>query len=336
MAKRRPTTKDIALLRQLYADDQLTLAPEFQRNSVWPRAAKAYLIDTLLADRPIPLFFFARVTSPQTGRPAYEVIDGQQRLRAVFEFIDGRFRLGKTSSDSSVHGKRFSGLTPDQQNQILNYDIVVEELTGYSDSQIRDIFIRLNKYVVKLSPQELRHARTEGAFAEYVEDLGNWDYWRTQRVFTPTQLRRMRAVEFSAELAILLIEEPQDKKSVIDLYYGQYQSSFPEGRAVRTKLTTYLDWIAKAVPNFSNSRYRRPVDLYAFVGAVDQLVARGRTLSKLDPTASGKRLRAFEAQTRLAHPTGAAARYVVAASRQTDNIAPRSTRIEILRDLLVA
>jgi hypothetical protein len=74
MAKRSPTTKDIALLHQLFKSDQLTLAPEFQRNSVWPTAAKAYLIDTILNDRPIPLLFFQRTTSPQTGRPTYVIV----------------------------------------------------------------------------------------------------------------------------------------------------------------------------------------------------------------------------------------------------------------------
>lgn len=53
MTKRSPTTKDIGLLHQLFSNGQLTLAPEFQRNSVWPNAAKAYLIDTILNDRPI-------------------------------------------------------------------------------------------------------------------------------------------------------------------------------------------------------------------------------------------------------------------------------------------
>lgn len=58
MSKLSPTTKDVALLRQLHEEGQLGLAPQFQRNAVWPRAAKAYLIDTILNDRPIPLMFF--------------------------------------------------------------------------------------------------------------------------------------------------------------------------------------------------------------------------------------------------------------------------------------
>jgi len=42
------------------------------------------------------------------------------------------------------------------------------------------------------------------------------------------EIKRMRAVEFVAELTILLIEGPQDKKKTVDLYYGEYQKTFAE------------------------------------------------------------------------------------------------------------
>src|SRR5713101_911118 len=168
MPKRSSTTKDIALLQQLHKEGQLKLAPEFQRNSVWPTAAKAYLIDTILSDRPIPMLFFQRTTSPQTGRPVYHVIDGQQRLRAVFEFLENRLRLSQTK-DSRIKNDRFKDLPVELQGRILNYDFVIEEISGYSTADIEDMFVRMNRFVVRLSPQELRHAREKGAFKKFVE-----------------------------------------------------------------------------------------------------------------------------------------------------------------------
>jgi hypothetical protein len=179
MAKRSPTSKDIGLLHQLFKNNQLTLAPEFQRNAIWPRVAKAYLIDTILNDRPIPLLFFQRAASAQTGLPSYAVIDGQQRLRAIFEFIDDRFRLATGPKKTMYSKKRFSELPPSLQKRILNYDLVVEELSGYSENDIRDMFVRINRYVVQLSPQELRHAKGSGKFHNFVEDLGRDTFWKT-------------------------------------------------------------------------------------------------------------------------------------------------------------
>ncbi len=335
LTKRQPTTKDVGLLHQLFEDGQLDLAPEFQRNSVWPRPAKAYLIDTILKDRPIPLIFLQRYTSAQSGRPAYSVIDGQQRLRAIFEFIDGRFRLSQSDESDPYYRLKFDELERHDQDQILNYDLVVQELHGYSQADIRDAFIRINKYVVKLSPQELRHAKREGSFARLAERIGKWTVWKEQKVITPTQMKRMRAVEFSAELIILLVEGPQDKKAVVDLYYVQYRNKFPYAKRSESALRTYVDWIISALPTLSKSRFRKPVDFYALVGALDEIVEGGRRLSSISKEKAGKALEDFERQTRSKRPSKSASRYIAAASRQTDNILPRSTRIEVLREVIL-
>jgi Protein of unknown function DUF262 len=333
MPTRQITTKDIGLLNQLYREGQLHLAPEFQRNSVWPASAKAYLIDTVLVDRPIPLLFFQKQLSPQTGRPVYAVIDGQQRLRAIFDYLDDRFRLTQ-SAGRAWAGKSYSDLSAKHREQILGYTFVIEELANYSTKDIQDLFVRINKYVVRLSPQELRHARAEGRFSSFAERIGHWPFWRDFRVFSPSQLARMRAVEFSAELAILLIEGPQDKKTSIDLYYGQYREAFPGEKEVERRLTAYLGWTTRALPDLARRRYRRPVDLYSLVGALQRITSSGIALSRLNAERAGEELRKFESLTRRARPTGDASRYLVAASRQTDNITPRETRIEILEELL--
>jgi hypothetical protein len=333
VTKRSSTTKDVALLQQLYKEGQLRLAPEFQRNSVWPNAAKSYLIDTIICDRPIPMLFFQRSASPQTGRTVYDVVDGQQRLRAIFDFLDNRLRLSETQ-DNANRGKRFGELPPQLQDRILNYDLVIEELSGYSNDDIADMFERMNRYVVRLSPQELRHAKKKGAFKDFVEALGTMTFWKNERVFSDLQLRRMKAVEFSAELVILLIEGPQDKKSSINMYYGRYERSFPEARRIESRLASYLRWIRKALPDFSNSRYRKPVDFYSLIGALHLESDQGRSLSQIDPAVAGPKLIDFELQTKSREPQGPAAQYVLYASRQTDNILPRIMRIDTLASLL--
>jgi Protein of unknown function DUF262 len=236
------TPKDVALLYQLHRENQLALASEFQRDNVWPPVAKAYLIDTILADRPIPPLFFQRTVSAQTGRTVYSVVDGQQRLRAIFEFLENRFPLSE-SKNTSYYRKKFNDLTDDQKRQVLNYDLTIEELSGYTDSDIVDMFDRMNRYVVRLSRQELRHAKEKGAFRDFVEGLAKLDFWANERVFSDTQRRRMRVQEFVAELTILLVEGPQDKKKAIDLYYGEYRQSFPNASSVESCLKLYLQWI---------------------------------------------------------------------------------------------
>jgi hypothetical protein len=336
--KASPTTKDVALLRQLQKDGQLKLRPEFQRESVWPQSAKSYLIDSVLNEKPIPLFFFQRGTSMQTGRPQYTVIDGQQRLRALFEFIDDGFKLSEVSDDSiaiQYRNSLYSELPANLQQRILNYDIVVQELSGYSEREIRDIFVRMNKYVVRLSKQELRNAKTKGKFHNFIKKLAKWKFWKTQKVFTKAHLKRMRSAEFAAELIVLLSEGPQDKKWAVDLYYGRYQSKFPGGNGLRLRLDTYLKWILETLPNFKDTRFRRSNELYSLIGALDAVSKSGLLLSRIDQAATRERLLSFERRTRKHNLSGDAARYVIAASKHADDFSPRIARIEILFSLFV-
>jgi hypothetical protein len=332
------TTKDVATLLQLEKSDQLNLKPEFQREGVWPKAAKSYFIDSILNSRPIPPIYLQRVTSLQTGRTAFSVIDGQQRIRAVKEFLDDGFALSEVGEHSvarAYKNRKFSKLPPEMQTRLFNFDFVVEELSNYTEAEIRDVFARMNKYVVRLSKQELRHAQKQGKFKDFVERLSRWQYWRTRNVFTPHQLNRMRGSEFAAELTILLIEgAPQHQKIAIDLYYHQYSDSFPEGADIEARLGKYLDWIDRAVPDLRSHRFRRSNELYALIGALDEITKKTALLGKLDAVLAGRRLRDFETATNSRSLKGQAAQYVIAASKHTDDLEPRRTRIKILRSLL--
>src|SRR5271170_341304 len=145
------TTKDAASLLQLEKSGQLKLQPEFQRQGVWPKSAKSYFIDSILNGRPVPPIYMQRTTSVQTGRTEFAVIDGQQRIRAIKEFVDDGFALGELGDHSvavSFRGRKFSTLPQEMQQSLWNFDFVVQELSGYSPADIRDIFVRINKYVV--------------------------------------------------------------------------------------------------------------------------------------------------------------------------------------------
>lgn len=332
MSKRTATTKDVALVHQLAQEGQLLVAPEFQRNSVWPRSAKAYLIDTILCDRPMPLFFFQRGRSAQTGKSTYTVVDGQQRLRAIFDYLADKFTLSESKS-SAFKNKRFSQLSKSLQERLLNYDLSVQELSGYSESDIRNIFVRMNRFVVKLSPQELRHARESGKFYAFVEQLGDHKFWKRARVFSAVQSNRMKSVEFSAELVILLVEGPQDKKSSIDLYYQEYRDSLPFKSAIESKLNTYMAWVEAAL-EARKSRFRKPTDLYAIFGALSLIDGDARRKTLPNPKSAGQKLAEFEKRLGSRARDRDVIDYLSASGRQTDNLAPREKRIAVLKRII--
>ena len=153
---------------------QLKLDPEFQCGSVWSDAAKVYLIDTILKDLPIPQVYFRTKLDTLTQSTVREIVDGQQRLRAILSFADNKIRL--TSKSPDFNGETYKTLPDDVKTRFLSYRIPVVQLINVSDSDVLEVFARLNSYSVKVTPAELRHA-------EYSEPV-NWAVYDTARAWS--------------------------------------------------------------------------------------------------------------------------------------------------------
>lgn len=322
------------MLVQLRENGQLNLAPEFQRNSVWPRAAKAYLIDTILSDRPVPVLYFERGINLQTGRPEYTVIDGQQRLRAVFDFIDGRFSLTESEETSPWHRKKWKTLEDRHRARILNYDFIIEELSGYEAEDIRDMFGRMNRFVVRLNQQERRRAIFDGAFKKFVEEVSSWSYWKENRIVSAGAANRQGDDELVAELIILLLEGPQDKKDSLDFYYSAYSNEFEPAEEIRERLSRHLDFLKETLPNIGDLKLRSKTSFYSLIGALDLVADVDEDYEKFNRDDIGLRLTRFSAALEESEQTEEVERYAFASSRQTDNLIPRQTRIDILKKII--
>lgn len=343
-----PTTKSVDDLYELFKDGRLDLTPDYQRNSVWPPKARAYLVDTILMDLPIPMLFLYKYHDLNTNRMYYRVIDGQQRLRAAFAFKENRFSTTE-SKVPRIANKRFRRLGEDDQAQFMAYSFVVMELLNFDEDELRDIFARINRYVVRLSPQELRDAEHPGPFKEYVDDMAAERIWLRSKIVTASHQRRKRDKEFIAELTILMLEGPQDKKGSVDLYYRAQKDQFDEGKIVKERLLSYVVTAVGLVGSRRSIYHKHPV----FYGLVGALV----NLSGHDEKACEKLKDSFEARRALEQfaltvknlpedlddvaelaqtdsVIGLAYKFQKATARQTDNINPRLQTISVLESLL--
>src|SRR5437899_136829 len=83
----------------LWQENQLfEITPKFQRRPVWRTPARSYFIDTLLRGMTVPPLYFRMTQNKTKTKTIREVVDGQQRVRSVLEFIVDGFRLSKTLS----------------------------------------------------------------------------------------------------------------------------------------------------------------------------------------------------------------------------------------------
>lgn len=225
---------------------QLNLRPYFQRGSVWTPKARSFLIDTLTRGYPLPVLYLQNKLEGQPVRSVKQVIDGQQRLRAILSFIDPTsVKLEETEEpvkilrvhNPSLAGAVFDDLEVALQDRLLSTELSVHMLPArLSDRVLLDLFARMNSTGEKLNEQELRNAKYHGAFKTLAYELAyslieTWKSWGT---FTPRAMAQMRDVEFTSELMLLLLRGVQSKsRPTIDGAYRDMDDEVAEEQRIR-------------------------------------------------------------------------------------------------------
>lgn len=252
------------------ASGQLELNPRFQRRPVWTEKAKSYLMDTILRGKPIPKVFIRQKINVSTKSSTREVVDGQQRLRTILSFVKDGFVVNKRHNPG-LGGLLFSQLPEDVQSQVLAYEISVDLLINLPDSQILDIFSRLNSYAVVLNEQEKINADHFGPFKFLADRIGHkyFDYWTQQRILTSKQVMRMLEVNLVADLLIAMLEGIKSKKQVkkfYDLYEVVFEHDVDE---LEARFDRVIAAIGAIYPEgLSDTEFRRPHIYYSLFVAV--------------------------------------------------------------------
>jgi len=169
-SSRRQNFQTISWFSDLYKRQLLNLEPPYQRRSVWNQSYKDDFIDTVLLQYPAPAIFLYEEVSEE-GTSIYQVVDGKQRLTAVFEFSTGVFPVSETSPLSHLRGKYFEQLSREEKTAFWTYQFPIEYLPTNEETIINGIFQRINKNTARLTRQELRHARFGGQFITAAEEL---------------------------------------------------------------------------------------------------------------------------------------------------------------------
>ncbi len=260
----------ISWFNQRRIDKTLLLAPPFQRRPVWVTKQKQYLIDTILNDLPIPEIYVQRITDG-SGNLSYTVVDGQQRTRAILDFIDGKFSLPE-DPNSEWSDCDFSELVDHRKKKFWNYSIIVRELEQTTNLEVRDLFKRLNKYVFALTPQELRNARYDGSFIKLMTELADNEYWAENRIVSTVAIRRMADIQFVSEIFIAMINGIQHKTKTLDKYYEIYEESFPNISEWKSRFIRTMEIIRRVLPDIRQTRWRNKSDYYSLFVAVSEYV----------------------------------------------------------------
>jgi len=177
----RPVTSQardwtISVLRQKMDKKQLDLRPKYQREYVWKLKPElpSRLVESVLLDIPIPPIYFGQMSD---GR--LEVIDGQQRLKTLIDFVSNEFPLQKLKGLPSLKNKRYHDLSKEQQAKIDDAAIHCVTINMGNRTELRyEIFERLNRGSMSLNEQEVRNCVYRGDFNDLIAELELDAAWR--------------------------------------------------------------------------------------------------------------------------------------------------------------
>jgi hypothetical protein len=329
-----------------YGEDQkktLTLAPRFQRNPIWSIGQKCFLIDSLISGCPIPQVYIniKTVGLAKDKKTIYEVVDGQQRLRAILEFLDDAWPFIKTTADSypvsdlykKYIGKKYSELPEALQNAIWDYPLAVQELRGKDDKEIQALFRRLNYVVERLNHQELRHSQYFGEFNTSVESLTKDEFWDEVNLFTRRDAQRMKDAEFISELFVIVVDGIQDGQKTLDKFYSDYDVVFPKQAKSITRFKQIVAALRSIKELIRDSRLSNKSDFYALFAAVNEMKL---TSHPLDLSPARKDLLKLSKALEMDAETlaGTPQEYYTTIIEGGNKLAKRTRRMEILRDIL--
>lgn len=327
----------------------LQLSPNFQRNPVWRPSARSFLIDTILREMTIPPIYIRITQASGAQRSIREVVDGQQRIRAVMDFVtsDG-FRLSKTLQ-ADWAGKTFSELSDEERQRILNFGFPTEIFKGISDQQIYEAFCRLNMNGVALNKQELRNAKYFGLFKQssYKLALEFLEFWRKNAIFSEQSIARMMEVQLSSELLIAVNLGMQDKKKSINTFYSDHDGVYKSQEKDERRFRRIMGMISLAFPKneLAGTEFSRPPLFYSLycvvhhycygLPEIQRQSPMRKTLGGAERTSLRSAVQALSKVLRESKkPTSQVPdRYVAfvkACGRQTDNILPRKDRFNAL------
>lgn len=249
----------------------LDLSPKFQRRSVWTRAAKSFLIDTILRGKPMPKVL---LTQDLIGKKNVRtVVDGQQRIRAIIEFVNGSFTVLSTHNVENA-GMTFSQLDGDVQGAILQYEVGVDLLYNVGLSDLLDIFARINTYSVVLNTQEKLNAKYLGVFKNSAYELGHSyvKYLLDGGVLSEKGISRMGEAQLASDLLVSLVGGVQTVNN-IEKYYREYEaleSMPPAILAASNKFRSSMQYIGAIYPakDLENTNWARPHWFYTLFNCV--------------------------------------------------------------------
>jgi hypothetical protein len=250
--------------------------PDWQREEVWSLSKKQLLIDSILRGWKLPKFYFLRLSENET-----EVVDGQQRLTAIFEFFANEFPLPKSSA-KQFGGPYYRDLSQIHSDSFDDFEIEFDLIEDATDPEIKEFFQRLQQGLPLTSSEKLNSVHSK--LRDFCRKL------RDHSFFSKVSASNKRFGHFDILTKVVAIEiEGLDVSLRYDDLRALFeaQENFSPASSVGKRTKDALDYLDRVFNDENSPLLRNRSIVQSFVTLGAYVVKLGRVLG------SGERIRNF-------------------------------------------
>lgn len=227
--------------------ERINTNPDYQRPAVWTKAQKQLLMDTILRGYDIPKLYWKKVSDKPEK---YDVVDGQQRIRAIWDYFLNQYSLPANADDingESVAGFKYEDLPLDLRISLDNFQLHIVIIEDADEDEVREMFLRLQNGT-SLKAQEKRNAMP-GEMRDAIKSLAGLPLWEKVK-FGP---ERFNYDQVSAQLmAIEIAGGPTNIKNTdLNKMYDKFKTFDQNGpifKSVVRKLNEMNDVFVEKSP----------------------------------------------------------------------------------------
>ena len=233
------TNPTIADIYEKIDNNRLVLAPDFQRKFVWTHEHQEEFLDTILHGYPFPEIYVCQgETDIKKLRTYQKVIDGQQRLTTIKNYIENAFKKSLRLVPS------FDKLSDTERADFLSYQVVVRDIGKVEEGLVKEIFRRINLTKFKLEDIEIHNAIYDGKFIQIAKQLSEEIEIKNFGVFHESELTRMADVHFFLSVMATIQRGGYfARDSEIEKCVAEFNDDFPNSHIIKSKILKAISFI---------------------------------------------------------------------------------------------
>lgn len=215
--------------------------PDWQREAVWEKKKKQKLIDTIIRGWRLPKLYLLKTSSQPEE---FEVLDGQQRLTAIWEFFDGDLELSEETAALCGGATTYEQLPDSISDAFDDYELDYDEITEADEENQKEFFLRLQEGLPLNSSEKLNAVHSK--LRDFCNKLAKHKFFSEA---TAVPSRRYAYFDIAAKVMVIEIEglgaglRFADVKGIFEA-----QNNFPATSASAKRVQKALDILHKHLP----------------------------------------------------------------------------------------